>query len=339
MTHVPVWANRLARIAGESFDFLRRSAQHLRKNVAVAAVPARDDPRQVTYRYGVRGELVPDDFTEDLRDLLGRARSVLDIAMTSTVEATGLLSEKQLRSSYFPISETEQAWKSAAGQAHIQALPQDKQRALRALQPFVTGESSAYWFAEIHNADKHRRPLELRVIPDPEFVMIFTHLNPPYGSNEYWLDWVDPLPAIENRVPFVTYRSAEPILDAGFEDIPLALAIWFDSEWRDVQHLLWDVMEFTTRACAILHDGDAAVADVMRTYFRAEREQLAAFKAMMTQATSRGSAIDKAAEAEWKKRVAETRAAAARFEKWHGSPPPGQGAAAHGGSAFRPNEG
>ncbi len=49
------------------------------------AVPTRDGDYRVVYRCGVRGELIPLDVIEDLRDILARGRSVLDIAMFSAV--------------------------------------------------------------------------------------------------------------------------------------------------------------------------------------------------------------------------------------------------------------
>ncbi|GEK85191.1 hypothetical protein GCM10007198_19140 [Microbacterium aerolatum] len=307
----------------ESFNFLRSSTQHLSTNVVVRGIPIRDGNRRIIYRYGVRGDLVPDDFVEDLRDILARAQSVLDIAMTQAVTdaANPPLTDKQRRNTYFPIAVTESAWKSMLGQAHIKALPQAMIRSLRAIQPFVTGDAVISLFHRVHNADKHEAPLELAVIPDPEFVMMFTEIEP--RTSEHWIDWVDPLPAIVNRAEFAYYRCVDPITKFGIEAIPLGLVIRVDDEWRDIQHLLWDVMEFVTRAAAILSRTSLTPANLMRNMFTAERAQLDAFKSMMLEASRTGSQTAPHSARRWQQRAEATRTAARRFADWNGSWPPG----------------
>lgn len=280
----PVWSNRLRKVIQESFDLIGNAANHHRESVAVRAVPVRDGEYRVVYRFGVRGTLLPEDIVEDFRDVLGRARSVLDIAMFNAANAAARppLTNKQQRNTFFPIASTEDQWNSMVGQPHMQALTQKQRDALGSVQPFMTGNQVIAEFAKLHNEDKHQRPLELSVIPDPEFVMVFAHLDPPpEGTREYWIDFISPLPAVEQRVDFVEYRSVDRIRSAGVEDVPIALAVWVDNEWRDVQHLLWDVMEFVTRAASILDDGNTDLADSMKAYFDAEWLQLAAFKKMM----------------------------------------------------------
>lgn len=93
------------------------------------------------------------------------------------------------------------------------------------MQPFVTGDEAISWFHEVQNHDKHCRPLVLSLIPDPEFVMLFNHIEPPTGTAEWWIDWVEPLPAVRNRVDFVEYRSAAHIKSAGVEDIRVCCTV------------------------------------------------------------------------------------------------------------------
>lgn len=293
----PVWSKRLGYFIQESFDFIGKAAEHHRENVAVRAIPVRDGDRRIVYRFGFRGELIPDDLTEELRDILGRARSVLDIAIftAATAAASPPLTEPQERGVHFPIAATQSDWDKALKKPHMMALPQSQRDALRGMQPFATGDPVITWFQKIHNDDKHRTPLELAVVPDPEFVMLFMNLEPPiHQAREYWIDWVDPLPQVAQRVEFVEYRSLDPIHSAGIEDVPLALAIWVDGGWRDIQHLLWDVMEFTTRGCKILDDGDTGLADSFKELFDVQRAQLDAFKRMMRTG-------DPEAEREWKR--------------------------------------
>ena len=291
----PVWHKRLGKMLQESFDFIGSNAKRHRESVAVRAIPKRDGDYRVVYRFGVRGELLPDDVVEDFRDILARGRSVLDISIFTAVmeQANPPLTDREQRNTYFPIAATEAAWRSAEGHPYMKALTDKQRKRLRAIQPFVTGDAVIAEFAKIHNDDKHQMPMTLGVIPDPEFVMIWDHLDPPREmTREWWIDWVEPLPAVENGVDFVEYRSLDPIIDAGIEDVPIALAVLVNGEWRDVQHMLWDVMEFITRASSILHDGDVGLANAFKELFGLQRAQLAAFKKMMLE-------HDPDAEAEW----------------------------------------
>ncbi|OAN37436.1 hypothetical protein A4X16_16635 [Microbacterium sp. H83] len=262
----------------------------------------RDGDHRIVYRFGVRGELIPDEMTEKLRDILGRARSLLDIAMftASTAAASPPLTESQERGVYFPIAETQSQWDKAIQKPHMMALEQSQRDALRAMQPFATGDPVITWFQKIHNDDKHRTPLQLATIPDPEFVMVFEHIEPPlHETREYWLDWVEPLPQVAQRVEFVECRSVDVIRPLDVEDVPIALAIWVDDGWRDIQHMLWDVIEFTVRGCQILDDGDTGLADSFKTYFGHMRAQLDAFTRMMRTG-------DPDAEREWKRLSGDT---------------------------------
>ncbi|QKO03342.1 hypothetical protein [Clavibacter nebraskensis] len=301
---LPIWGKRLGYLIQECFDFIGAIAAHHRENLVVRGVPIRESPTEVSYRYAVRGNLLPNDADEKLRDIFGRARSVLDIAMFNAVKSAAVpaLTAKQERNTYFPISADEAGWKSACGQPHMQALSQAQRDNLRTIQPFVTNNSAITWFSDEHNADKHQRPLTLSTILDPEIVMFFGHLEPQFGTVEYWIDWADPLPAVEQKVIFARYRTVQPIIHAGIEDVPVSLGMWFDGQWRDMQHLLWDLLEFTARACELLDNGDTSMADAMKDYFGHEREQLNAFNKMMLTG-------DPKAEAEWL-RLADQEAAA-----------------------------
>lgn len=279
---------------------------------------------------------MPWDLDEALHDVLNAAGSVLEIAMFSVVsnQANPPLTSQQKRKVLFPIAATEQDWDSLLGQPHVKALSQAQREALRAMQPFVTRDDVMTWFRKVYNDDRHRRPLEIVSIPDPEFVMLFMGIDPPMGAQQDWLDWVNPVPPIANGIEFVEYRSSRPIVSAALEDVPITLAIWVGGRWWDVQHLLWDVMVFVARACGVLAGSDLTHVDVMREYFDAERAQLTAFQMMMTTASRSHSSIDHDSELEWQRLAAVTIDAADRFEKAFGARPPG-----HTADAFRKGPG
>lgn len=292
---LPVWGARFARLVQESFDFLGSQSDRSNEHLVVRAIPRSDGRHRVVYRYGVLGELLPFDVIEDFRDILARGRSVLDIAMFDAVtrQASPPLTARQERSTYFPIAATEADWNSLAGQPYMTALTADQLKNLEKLQPFVTGSGTLSEFAKVHNDDKHQAPLRLAVVPDAEFVMIFDHLFPPPASaGECWVDWVAPLAPVENGKDFVEYRSTEVIAGAAVEDVPVALAVEVSSGWRDVQHFLWEVLEFISRATAVLHDGDMKLADALRDYFAFRRDELEAFRKMLVE-------HDAASEAQW----------------------------------------
>jgi hypothetical protein len=292
---LPVWGARFARLVQESFDFLGSQSDRKNEHLVVRAIPRSDGEHRVVYRYGVLGELLPLDVIEDFRDILARARSVLDIAMFDAVtrQASPPLTARQERSTYFPIAATEADWKSLAGQPHMKALTVKQLTKLENIQPFVTGSATLSEFAKVHNDDKHQAPVRLAVVPDVEFVMLFNHLFPPPASaGEYWVDWVTPLAPVENGKDFVEYKSTEVIVRAAVEDVPVALAVEVPTGWRDVQHFLWEVLEFTSRATAVLHDGDMKLADALRDYFAFRRDELAAFRRMLVE-------HDAASEAQW----------------------------------------
>lgn len=292
---LPVWGARFAKLVQESFDFLGSQSDRKREHLVVRAIPRRDGEHRVVYRYGVRGELLPYDAVEDFRDILARARSVLDIAMFDAVmrQASPPLTAKQERSTYFPIAATEGDWKSLAGQPHMKALTVSQLKKLEQIQPFVTGSATLSEFTKVHNDDKHQAPVRLAVVPDAEFVMLFDHLAPPPASaGECWIDWATPLAPVENGKEFVEYRSTKVITGAAVEDVPVALAVEVSSGWRDVQHFLWEVLEFTSRATAVLHDGDMHLANAFRDYFAFRRDELEAFRGMLVE-------HDAASEAKW----------------------------------------
>ena len=327
-----VWEKRLGRVVRDGFAFIHAGARHQRTSVAVRAVPKRVGDRSIVYRYGVRGEPAPWELDEALHDVLNAAGSVLEIAMftVASKQASPPLTPHQDRKVVFPIAATERDWNALLGQPHMRALSVNQVKALHAMQPFMTGNDVMAWFRKIYNDDRHRRPLELKSIPDPEFVMLFMGINPPMGAHRDWLDWVDPVPPIANGIDFVEYRSTHPILDATLEEVPITLAIWIGGKWWDVQHLLWDVMEFVVRASAVLAGRDLAHVDVLRDYFAAERAQLDAFKTMMSTASRSHSRIDPDLDREWQRLSAQTVVAADRFEKVFGARPPG-----HTADAFR----
>lgn len=104
----PVWRKRLSKMLKESFDFIGSNAKRHRESVAVRAIPKRDGDYRVVFRFGVRGEVLPDDAVEDFRDILARGRSILDIAMFTVVTAQAIppLTDREQRNTYFPIATT-----------------------------------------------------------------------------------------------------------------------------------------------------------------------------------------------------------------------------------------
>ncbi|PFG31173.1 hypothetical protein [Paramicrobacterium agarici] len=279
------WRERFIVLIEEVFNFLSEAAEHHRSGVSVKAEPRLfDRNRRAVYRLRVRGELVPFRWADRVSTILFRARSILDIVMFHAVAADSKvpLTEPQARRVYFPIVFDESQWQDALGKHHLRLLSEPHKKALRSVQPFVTGNPAPRFLGEFHNRDKHRRPIDIQTTVDEEFVMLFSGVRfGNRGSGEYWIDWEDPMPAFANGAELVTYRTTHPMISAAAEDVPIAPSIIRDGQRFDLQHLLWDLLSFVTRAEAVMSDGNTSVAESMAAYFEAERTQLESFKKMM----------------------------------------------------------
>lgn len=159
------------------------------------------------------------------------------------------------------------------------ALGPARVKSLRSIQPFVTGSSIPKLLNDLHRFDKHRVPLELATIADPQWVVVFPNTqDDPLGSGEWWIDWEQPNPVLAPGVKLFERRTTNPMRSAGPEEIKIALVARVRGDYVDVQDLLWDTMEYVTRAAEVLEGSQPELADAMADYFRAERSQLAAFQ-------------------------------------------------------------
>lgn len=266
----------------EAFDFIGEAADHHRKRIKVLAVPRFDpDRRRAVYVVRVRGELVPIELEYKLSNILFQARATLDRALFAASHADPHLSwtkGEDIQTS-FPISTTEANWDGLVTRKHMVALGKKKIAKLREIQPFVTGAALPTLLNDLHRFDKHREPLILFVIADPQFPMTFNHVvDHPAGPGEWWIDFVQPNPPLAAGLELVERRTSRPMATVDTEDIPVALAARVGSDLVDVQDLLWDAMEYVSRAAEILEGKKPRVADAFAAYFNAERQQLAAFQ-------------------------------------------------------------
>ncbi|WP_157557377.1 hypothetical protein [Microbacterium sp. 1.5R] len=266
----------------ESFDYLHEAADYHRKRIRVLAVPRFDPDRtRAIYVVRVRGELVPVELEYKLSNILFQARATLDRAMFLASHADPALTwtkGEDVQTS-FPIASTEEAWDALVGRKHVVALGAKRIAKLRAIQPFVTGARLPVLLNDLHRFDKHRDPLSLFLIADPQFPMVFDHVQDhPAGPDESWIDFAKPNPPLAAGVELVVRRTKRPMMSIGPEDIPATLAARIDGAFVDVQDLLWDTIEYVSRAADVLEGKRPAVADAFANYFAAERQQLAAFQ-------------------------------------------------------------
>ena len=272
---------RIGILMQESLNFIGAAAAHHRERVAVKAVPRLSaDKKRVVYVVRVRGELIPIELEHRLSGILFQARATLDRAMfaAATGDPSLSYSETEQRDVAFPIAESAEAWNKLLRKKHMSALGAKKVGQLRRIQPFVTGKPIATTLNDLHRFDKHRDPLELVVIADPQFPMLFDHVvDHPEGPGEWWIDFTQPNPPIADGLELVERRTLRPMISVGIEDVPLTCAAPLGGEFVDIQDLLWDAMEFVSRAAEILDGKDTRVADGMAAYIDAERTQLAAF--------------------------------------------------------------
>lgn len=273
---------RIGLLIQESLDFIGAASTHHRERVAVKAVPRLSaDKKRAVYTVRVRGELVSVELEHRLSGILFQARATLDRAMfaAATTNSSLSFSPSEQRDVAFPIAESQTAWDKLLRKKYMSALGIKKVARLRQIQPFVTGKPIATTLNDLHRFDKHRDPLELVVIADPQFPMLFNHvLDHPDGPGEWWIDFAQPNPPVTDGLELVERRTLRPMISVGIEDVPLTTAAPLGGKFVDVQDLLWDAMEFVTRAAEILEGKRTSAANAMARYIKAERTQLAAFQ-------------------------------------------------------------
>lgn len=250
---------------------------------------------RATYVTQVRGELVPWGWSEELRDIIGRARSLLDNALWVAAggDEPGRYSSGEQGGIKFPIAHTTHDWTQFEGTRHAQFLAAGVLMQLRQIQPFVTGQPVIRWLNRTNNRDKHRYPLVLDTMPDGLFAMLFARqVAAVPGVDKPGVTWA-PLEPVRDGKILVECTHPLPLRDLAPTEVPVALCVDVDGHWVDVQEFLQDAIEFVARVVAILGDGDTTWADDHRRKFDAERAQLADFRKMMQD-------NDSAAEARWR---------------------------------------
>lgn len=269
----------------EVADFIQRTGVEARKSrVSIQVVPRiRDRGRRVTYRVRVRGELLVEDWYEELRDIINRARSLLDNAMWVAAGGgdVGRYTKQEKDRIKFPLARHENEWLAFEASKHGASLGVDVLAKLRAIQPFVTADAVVQMFNRANNLDKHRDPLDLALVPDALFAIV---LNPGIagvpGENAHGFEWAR-LGPVQSGKDVLDYRRSAPLPALAAVDLPVALCVEVDGHWVDVQDFLQDIVVFTVTASSILGDGDTTWADAHRAKFAAERAQLRNFRKML----------------------------------------------------------
>lgn len=285
---------RLRFLVVEVNDFLAEVGDYRRSTLSVVAFPrVRDRNRRVAYTMRVTGDPVPDAWTEQMHNIIGRARSLLDNLMWAAVHRAPEVefNAEQRRKIYFPLSRTSHDWARFAESAHGRALDPDVREALRIVQPYESGNSAMRWFSRANNDDKHKAPLSLQMMPDRLFVFYPKVEFGKRGRGTSHFELAEPGLPIANRF-FGYFESEHPITAAYPSDVATALHIQVGEDWIDVQDFLWDVLEFVIRAGEILFGRTTPLADALKRYIDQERSRLDAFRRIFDG--------DVVAEAVWK---------------------------------------
>jgi len=99
---------------------------------------------------------IPDDFALIIGDAIHNLRSSLDHLVWQLVEAGGGTPNERTA---FPIcfgAKGPQQYASAIGSGEIKAMPPDAEKALRAIQPYVTSDDTLWHLHDLDRIDKHR---------------------------------------------------------------------------------------------------------------------------------------------------------------------------------------
>ena len=276
------WEPRLRYLVKEINDFLAEVGEFRatpKRVTAVPVMPIRDRNRRVTYTMRVDGEPFPEAWVEQVRDMISRARSLLDNAMWTAAhrDPSVIYNSDQSRRIYFPVAKNASDWAAFEKTAHGASLTSAVRTALRGIQPFVTGAFTVTLLSKSNNDDKHKLPLSLQMMPDRLFVFYPDVDFGKRGRGKTNFALSAPLLPIGNRI-LGEFTSEYPIARARSFDVPTALCISIGQDWVDVQDFLWDVLEMVVRATAILSDGDTSLADGVKRYIRQQRAQLDAFR-------------------------------------------------------------
>jgi hypothetical protein len=170
--------------------------------------------------YVSRVKPVPDVIGAIIGDSVHNLRSALDHLMWQLVEAGGGTPD---RHTYFPISENDsvkglQQYNSAIGHGEIGKMPVGAEKVLRAVQPYVTEDSTLWYIHELDRIDKHR------------FVLTITLNTTAWGIDIRGRPFIFPLalarrPLVDGyevvRMPISTYERT------GKHNIKLGLTIAF----------------------------------------------------------------------------------------------------------------
>ncbi|MBN9156915.1 hypothetical protein [Microbacterium sp.] len=271
---------RLRFLVVEINDFLAEVGDYRRDRLSVVAIPRiRDRNRRVAYTMRVTGEPVPDAWTEQMHNIIGRARSLLDNLMWAAAHRTPEIefNAAQRRQIYFPLSRTPHDWTRFAESAHGRALDPEVREALRIAQPYESGNTAVRWFSKANNDDKHKAPLSLQMMPDRLFVFYPKVDFGKRGRGTSHFELADADLPIANRF-FGYFESEHPITAAYPSDVATALCIQVGEDWIDVQDFLWDVLEFVIRAGETLFGRTTPLADALKHYIDQERARLDAFR-------------------------------------------------------------
>jgi len=252
---------------------------HREPALVVHAIPQFLDRSRKRVRYYARvdGQLLSDDWFEELRDIINRARSLLDNAMWAAAKGNepGKYSNTEKDKIKFKIAVNEPDWRLFCVSKHGQELGQPALDALRAIQPFVTGDPVAPMFNKVNNVDKHRDPLELAVLVDPLMPLVLGRgIASVPGEDGHGFVWQPRTPLTGNQ-RLLDYTSDKPLPDLEAHVATVALCVDVDGDWIDLQDFLQDIVVFTVNAFAILAGEDTSWADEHRQRFDAERRRLA----------------------------------------------------------------
>lgn len=274
--------HRLEYLIQEAQAFIHTTGYRSRmERASVEAVPVLSPlGNRADYHLDVRGTLTVRDWSEQLRDIVSRARSLLDNAMWEAAEGDDrtLYNGSERRAIMFPIAPHAGDWKAFERTPHGQHLPPRMRTALRAIQPFLTGAPTVAWLTTTNNHDKHRYPLRVATLPDRLFAIVFApQVAAIPGEDAPGISWKPVLP-VTDGAHVVTCSTPIPLSDLEVIEFPVALCVDVDGDWVDVQLFLQDIVEFTARATAILLGGSTAWADEHRLRFDAERAQVLDFQ-------------------------------------------------------------
>lgn len=232
--------------------------------------------REVTYTLSVKGRMHDPSSEFELAEVLFHTRALLDNLTWDLAHADPNIeyTEEQQRKITFPVARASSRWSVEENWAHtvrtkphLKQMPPELLERIRRMQSFdkdTRSHAVLSWVDALHQVDKHRTRLHIRLGLDPQWTTLFP-MAPESAVRSASYDW---LPAAEETLrtglPLVRVTTTHGVTGAKPIDVPVSRFVWLDGERWDYQDFIWDLQILALRGYEILRGVEPTESDKLR---------------------------------------------------------------------------